>query len=183
MQPSELQQTITGEQLAAMGNIGRCELIAGQIVTYHPNYWVHGKCTATLAFYLHSFILEHNIGNILIGGVGIYIRRNPDTIRAADVLYISHERMAQVQSQSFLDVAPELVVEVLSPDDRWLEVQQKIIDYFQAGVTQVWMAAPAHQTVSVYRSHSDVTMFNAGDTLISQDMLPGFSITVNLLFG
>lgn len=63
--------------------------------------------------------------------VGIYTRRNPDTVRAADGAFISDERYAQPkQTHGFLDVAPDLIVEILSPDDRWSEIKQKLREYF-----------------------------------------------------
>ena len=62
-----------------------------------------------------------------VGGVGLYIRRNPDTVRGADLAYISAERYAKRKQQSgFLDVAQELIVEIMSPDDRWVDVSEKL---------------------------------------------------------
>ena len=72
------------------------------------------------------FAYHQKLGHVLVGEVGIYTNRNPDTVRGADVAYISKDRLAQTQSQSYLDVAPELIVEVLSPGDSWSEVIEKV---------------------------------------------------------
>ena len=114
-----------------------------------------------------------------MGGVGIYTHRNPDTVRGADVLYISKERAAELSGAAYLDVAPDLVVEVLSPDDRWNNMMQKLREYFAIGVR---LADPDSRTVSVHRSLTDVSEFTAGDSLSGDDVLPGFSVSVASLF-
>jgi Uma2 family endonuclease len=84
--------------------------------------------------------------------------------------------------ESELDVAPELVVEVLSPDDRAVEVNQKLREYFAIGVRQVWVADPEACSVSAYRSPTDVSEFRETDRLSRGDVLPGFEVAVAALF-
>jgi Uma2 family endonuclease len=81
-----------------------------------------------------------------------------------------------------LDVAPELIVEILSPDDRWSEVKQKLKEYFAIGVQLVWVADPADKTIYAYRSLTDVREFTEKDTLTGDEVLPGFSVLVADLF-
>jgi Uma2 family endonuclease len=131
---------------------------------------------------LGGFVEEHQLGKVLVGEVGLYTRRDPDTIRGADVLFISNERLAQVKSASFLDVAPELIVEVMSPDDRWSEVKQKLKEHFSIGVILVWVADPSDKTVSVYRSLTDVRLLVESDTLDGEEILPDFKVSVASLF-
>jgi Uma2 family endonuclease len=114
--------------------------------------------------------------------VGIYTRRNPDTVRGADALFISKERAANIKSKGYLDVAPDLVVEVLSPDDRWNEVNQKLREYFEIGVRLVWVADPTERVVYAYRSLTDVRQFAEKDQLPGDDVLAGFSVAVGNLF-
>jgi len=108
---------ITGEELLAMGDIGRTELVKGKIIHLMPTGHPHGFYEVNLATFLNVFVRTHKLGRVLGGEVGIYTHRQPDTVCGADVAFISHERLAQVQSKSFLDVCPELIVEVMSPDD------------------------------------------------------------------
>jgi Uma2 family endonuclease len=173
---------VTGEALAEMGDIGRCELVEGKIIMRSPTGWRHGRYERRFGNALGNFVDEHQLGEVLVGEVGIYTARNPDTIRGADVTFISNERLAQVKSASFLDVAPELVVEVMSPDDRWTEVKQKIREYFSIGVVLVWVADPTDKTVSVYRSLTEVRLFNENDSLNGEEVLPGFSVSIAALF-
>lgn len=173
---------VTGEALAEMGDIGRCELVEGVIVVKSPTGWLHGGVEQRFGQTLGAFVDYHQLGRVLVGEVGIYTRRNPDTVRGADVIYISKARLAQVKSSSYLDVAPELVIEVLSPDDRWSEVKQKLREYFAIGVVLVWVADPSDKTVSVYRSLTDVRILGESDLLSGEEVLPGFSIPVASLF-
>jgi Uma2 family endonuclease len=173
---------VTAEALAEMGDIGRCELVEGKIIMHSPTSWRHGRYERRFGNSLGDFVDKYQLGEVLVGEVGIYIGRNPDTIRGADVIFISNERLTQVKSASFLDVAPELVIEVMSPDDRWTEVKQKIREYFSIGVRLVWVADPSDKTVSVYRSLTDVRLFTESDSLSGEEVLPSFSVLVATLF-
>lgn len=173
---------ITGAELAELGNLGRCELIEGRIVSMAPTGDEHGGYEGNLYYVLRSFVDRHNLGKVRVGEVGIYIRRNPDTVRGADALFISHERYAQKKSAGYLDVAPELVVEILSPHDSWSEVTQKLRDYFAIGVQLVWVVDPQARMVFAYRSMTEIREFTAADDLPGDEILPGFSVKVAELF-
>ncbi len=176
------EELVTGEELLAMGNTGRCELVEGRIVMLSPTGSRHGSVEGNFYDALRSFVRPHHLGLVKVGEVGIYTHRRPDTVRGADVLYISKERAAELSGAAYLDVAPDLVVEVLSPDDRWNNIIQKLREYFAIGVRMVWVADPDSRRVSVYRSPTDVGEFTAGDSLSGDDVLPGFSVSVASLF-
>jgi len=181
--PPQTDKLVTGEELLAMGDIGPSELIGGKIVMMSPTGFEHGDYELNIAEAIKAFVRQRRSGKVVTGEVGIYVRRNPDTVRAADVAFISKERLAQRnQKRGYLDVAPELVVEILSPDDAWSEVTQKLRDYFSVGVKLVWVADPASRTVYAYRSTTDVREFAEADTLPGDDVLPGFSVPVASLF-
>ncbi|MBI5300963.1 MAG: Uma2 family endonuclease [Chloroflexi bacterium] len=172
------EKLISGVDLLEMGNIGRCELVAGRIVMRSPTGDQHGSVEGNFYDVLRSFVRPQRLGVVRVGEVGIYTRRNPDTIRAADVLYISYDRYTQRTARAFLDVAPELIVEVMSPDDRWTDMNRKLQEYFAIGVKLVWVAEPDSRTVYAYRSITDVREFTERDTLPGDDVLVGFSIPV-----
>lgn len=174
---------ISGEELAAMGDLGPCELVEGRIVTMSPTGDAHGGCEANFGAALKAFVDQHRLGKVRVGEVGLYTRRNPDTVRGADVLFISNEQYTRrSRTCGFLDVAPELVVEILSPDDRWSEITQKLREYFAIGVRLVWVADPQSKIVYAYRSLTDVREFTASDVLPGDDVLPGFGAPVIGLF-
>ena len=181
--PAPPSTPITGEELFAMGDIGRTELVRGEIIYMSPAGHPHGYYEVNFAVLLYEFVRQHKLGRILTGEVGIYTQRNPDTVRAADVLFISNERLAQVQSPSYLDVAPELIIEILSPDDRWSEIMEKLEEYFAIGVRLIWVADPRRQQIHVYHSLTNIERLTAGDELSGGDILPGFKVPVAELFG
>jgi Uma2 family endonuclease len=118
----------------------------------------------------------------MFGEVGLIARRDPDTVRGADLVFISQERYARRGSAAFLDLAPELVVEIVSPDDRRGEVEEKLADYFAMGVDLVWIVDPKPRYVLAYRSMFEVERFEMGDLLTDEEILPGFSFPISALF-
>lgn len=179
----ETTNLLTGKDLFALGDIGRTELVEGELIRMAPTGYLHGRIESKFDRILGTFVEQHNLGQVFVGEVGIYTHRNPDTVRGADVAYVSHERLSQAQSQSYLDVAPELIVEILSPDDRWSDVADKLDEYFEIGVQQVWVANPKRQEIFVYHSPIDVKRFAADEKLSGGEVLPGFEVVVAELFG
>ncbi len=180
--PPKEKARVTGEELFAMGDIGPCELVEGKIIKMSPTGEKHGIVEFNLGGELRTFVRQHKLGRVSGGETGIYIRRNPDTVRAADVVFISNERLAKRGDSGFIDVAPDLVVEVMSPDDRWSEVMKKLGEYFSIGVRLAWVVDPDTESIYTYRSLTDVRHFAKSDTLPGDDVLPGFSITVGEVF-
>ena len=181
-EPATETRLITGEEFALMPNTHWCELVAGRIVRMAPAGDEHGGVEGNVYNAIRSFVRPRKLGKVRVGETGIYTRRNPDTVRGADALFISNERYVQVKSKSYLDVAPELVVEVLSPGNTWEEMTQKLREYFAIGVRLVWIVSPSSKTVFAYRSLTDVREFAASDELPGDDVLPGFSVPVASLF-
>lgn len=166
-----------------MGDLGRSELIDGRIVRMSPTNYRHGRIELRIGKLLDDFVAPRKLGKVLIGEVGIYTRRNPDRVRGADVLFITNETYARRSpGLAFLDVAPELVVEVLSPEDRAMDVTQKLREYFAIGVRLVLLVDPEARVVSVYRSLSDVRELKEGDRLTGDDILAGFDVPVAEIF-
>jgi Uma2 family endonuclease len=173
---------ITGEDLLTMGDIGPCELIDGRIVPMSPTGGRHGIIESRLGSALSFFVQQHDLGWVLTGEVGIFIRRNPDRVRGADIVFLSRERWPEGPSEGFLEGSPDLVVEIMSPIDRWQEVRQKIAEYFSIGVRWVWIVEPENRAVLVFRSSSDFQQFGAEDMLVGEGRLEGFTLAVVSLF-
>lgn len=86
-------------------------------------------------------------------------------------------------SHGFLKVAPDLIVEIISPQDRWQDVRQKLDEYFAIGVHRVWVIEPANRAVLVYRSPDEMQLLREGDTIHGEGVLEGFTLPVASLFG
>ncbi|MCA9923327.1 MAG: Uma2 family endonuclease [Anaerolineales bacterium] len=173
---------ITGEELYAMGDIGPSELVRGEIVRHMPTGHPHGLIENLIAFFLTLFLRERKSGRVLTGEVGIYTQRQPDTIRAADVIYISEDRFQTLQSSGYLDVAPELVVEIMSPSNSWTEVHEKLSEYFAIDVKMVWVVDPQLEQIHVYRAVDQVKLLQKSDTLSGEDVLPDFQAALTEIF-
>ena len=174
-----------------MDATGPFELIEGKVVPQPPAYHPHGRIAARLNHALNDFVQQRHLGEVYVGGIGIWIRRNPDTARAADLAFIAAPRLKDLSPEGYLDLAPDLVVEItpalargasVSPDDRWSEVKKKRRDYFSIHVKLIWVIDPDNRTMSVYRSLTDVRELTETDTLTAEDLLPGFTLPVQQLF-
>lgn len=130
----EPTRLLTDDELLRMPGLDPCELVAGRVVPMTPTNPTHGRIEANVAAALKHFARAQNLGVVMAGEVGVFTARNPDTVRAADVLFLSHDRNSRRERQErFLDVAPELTVEILSPTDRPEQVRRKLGEYFAAG--------------------------------------------------
>ena len=111
------------------------------------------------------------------------MRRGPDTVRGSDILFISYGRLPKGEvPDGLLDVVPELVFEVRSPSDLWTDMIAKMLEYLAAGVSVVVILDPKTKSASVFRPDDRPDIFEATDTLIVADVLPGFAIPVRTFF-
>lgn len=179
---SVIRRLITGEELYRMTNLGPTDLIKGEIVERMPTGHRHGDVEVNLGSFLKNYVREHKVGKVFGGETGVYTGRDPDTVRGVDLAYMSRARYAQVKSSSYLDVAPELIVEVLSPNDPWSEVHEKLAEYFAIDVKVVWVVDPKLLQVHSYQALDQIQIYKMGDTLTCEELLPGFHISVADLF-
>ena len=119
----------------------------------------------------------------VIGEVGFYLARNPDTVRAPDVAFVARERFPHGLPQEFIDGAPDLAVEVVSPNDSHADVMEKVGEYLDAGTRLVWVASRRTRSVTVHRPDGTAQTLRADDVLSGEDVLPGFQVRVRELFG
>jgi len=173
---------ITGEELLAMGDIGSCELIDGRLVPMSLTGGEHGIIESVLSHVLTTFVRQRKLGWVMSGEVGIYTRRNPDRVRGADIALVSNKRLSRRPSGGFLEVAPELIVEIISPSDRWSDMRRKLDEYFAIGVPPVWVVEPDNRTVLVYQTPTSFRELAESDTLVGEGVLDGFSLPVADLF-
>ncbi|HVG06160.1 MAG TPA: Uma2 family endonuclease [Thermoanaerobaculia bacterium] len=178
--PKNEERLITGEEIARWRDF-HGELVNGRPVPMPMAGRSHAKYQVRMSAKLHAYAEEAGRGLVLGGEAGLYTRRNPDTVRGADALFISHERYARCGPLTFLDVAPELVVEI-SSDDRPGEVAEKVEEYLSIGVDRVWVVSLRRKTVQIHRSGAQSETLEIGDTLRDEDILPGFSLSLSDLF-
>lgn len=111
-------------------------------------------------------------------------RDEPERIRKPDVAFIAVDRITheQYDSEGYLSVCPDIVAEVVSPNDLYAEVSAKRREWLQAGVRLVWVIDPDEPSVHVYPPDGSVSLLHAADTLRGDPVLPGFAVAVADLF-
>ncbi len=159
------------------------ELVKGEIIEMPPAGHEHGGVGMALAWRLGAFVEPNGLGQIYLAETGFILSRNPDTVRAPDIAFVSAERVRQqARRADFFDGAPDLAVEIVSPDDTDTEVQEKVLEYLDAGTRRVWVVRPRFKTVTVYRSSNDVRILGRQDTLDGEDVIPGFAVPLREIF-
>ena len=162
----------------------RHELINGELITMPLPKLPHGRAATRLGGPLVQFVEDHDLGEIYIGDVGYQLTWNPDTVLGPDISFISKQRLKEMDEvEGYGQGPPDLAVEVRSPEDRRGKVNKKISQWFESGTRQVWIVEPKHRRVTVYRSESDTTTFSGSDYLESQDLFPGFRLSLDRIFG
>jgi Uma2 family endonuclease len=160
----------------------RTELIRGSLRVREAAGFRHGEITATLALAIGQHVMAHGLGLLLAAETGFKLESDPDTVRAPDIAFIRRDRRPVPSPTGFAELAPDLVVEVLSPEDRPGEVLAKVGDWLNAGTRLVWVVDPKREAVRVYRLDGSETVFDSADRLLGEDVLPGFEIVVTDLF-
>lgn len=177
-------RTISAEEFVRLPDRGgRLELVRGEVRRMSPGGGRHGRVISRVNAHLSQHVDASGLGVTFAGDTGFRIARNPDTIRAPDVAFVRFGReAADATPQGFIDGAPDLAVEVVSPGDTFPEVEAKVGEWLAGGCRMVWIVNPPGRTVTVYRSLREVAVLNESDTLDGADVLPGFRIAVSALF-
>jgi Uma2 family endonuclease len=186
---STTTRLITADELLVMphrdesGNDCRLELIRGELKVMSLGKPLHGIICARIGSALFRFVEANDLGMAFAAETGFVVERDPDSVLGADASFVSHERLATVESfEKYFPFAPDLAVEVLSPGNTRREMEEKIAMYFAAGSRAVWVFDPKKRTAAVYTSPTDVRALNEQETLDGGEVLPGFRLELSKLF-
>jgi Uma2 family endonuclease len=162
----------------------RVELFRGRVVRYPVPQGPHGYICSTADFILNLFVREHMLGRVFTNDTFVRVRlKEPtDTVRGADVAYVSFAKMPPGDVPAGPLPSPELVIEVRSPSDRIPQLSAKASEYLEAGVTVVVVIDPDTQSLAVYRENEFPIRMHNGDELTLPDVLPGFAVRVSQFF-
>jgi Uma2 family endonuclease len=174
----------TAEQLLQMPSDGnRYELVKGVLKMMSPAGGRHGRIAARIGKLLANHVDDHQLGCTFAAETGFLLARDPDTVRAPDAAFVSGERMRQIEDErGFLPLAPDVAVEVASPEDRRSEIESKALMWLDCGTRLVLVVEPAAQLVHVYRSPTDITRLTVEDMLDASDVVSGWKVAVAEFF-
>jgi Uma2 family endonuclease len=175
---------LTAEEFVARPDPGYPEeLVRGRIVPMPMPKPRHAQICGQAYFLLRIHIAAQDLGHLLSNDSGVVTERGPDTVRGADVSFYSYARVPKGPlPDQYLDVPPDLVVEVLSPTDRWPKVLGKVAEYLDAGTTVVLVLDDDRRMVQVYSSDGAPQSLGADDELSIPDVLGDFTVRVGRFF-
>lgn len=153
----------------------RTELIRGRLVVREPAGFRHGVVAMEIARRMGQFVAAGSHGIVVAAETGFTLFTNPDTVRAPDAAFIRTDRVPQPLPRGYASIAPDLVVEVLSPDDRPGEILAKVGDWLDGGCRLVWVIDSDRRVARVYRADGSQSNLSTGDDLNGEDVLPGFT--------
>jgi Uma2 family endonuclease len=152
----------------------RTDLVRGVLRVREPAGDRHGRVTMNLTIRLGLWVERAGAGQLFAAETGFMLSRAPDTVRAADIAFVRRERLPEAVP-GFLELAPDLVVEVLSPGDRAGETLTKVGDWLNAGTPLVWIVDPERRAARIYRHDGSVSVVSEGEMLEGEDVLPRFA--------
>jgi Uma2 family endonuclease len=178
-----IKTVLTADDLFLMEENGPCELVRGEVIPLSPSGGIHGKLTIRIGALLDAYVRPRRLGVVCGAETGFILERDPDTVRGPDASFVSQDRIPpEGEPEGYWPFAPDLAVEVISPNDLYREVEQKVEEYLKAGVRLVWIVNPGTRTITIHRPPSIVHILHIEERLIGEDVVPGFEVPVSEVF-
>jgi Uma2 family endonuclease len=173
---------LTPDDLLRMPDGERYELVDGALVERNTG-WNSSYIGGRVHFMLSQWSEQHPIGVVAPADAGYRcFPDDPGKVRRPDASFLRFDRLPPAdEREGFCPVAPDVAVEVVSPNDLYSEVEEKVAEYLTAGVQRVWVINPPTQTLRVHR-HDGVIDLTAADELMDEELLPGFRCRVAEFF-
>jgi Uma2 family endonuclease len=159
------------------------ELVRGEVLTMSLPGGEHGEVAGEIFRLIANHVRQTKLGKTYAAETGFLIERDPDTVRGADVGFVRTERLAQItKPKKHVPFAPDLAVEVVSPNDRTDAIEEKVQEWLMAGSKAVWLANPTTRSVTVHRPGAEPITLTEDQEIDGGDVLPGFACRVGLFF-
>jgi Uma2 family endonuclease len=158
------------------------ELERGRVVEVSRPGEAHGHAAGNVTRILGNYTYAHKRGYVCSNDTGVIWERSPDTVRGPDVIYYEKKARRRDLTLRYSDEVPQLVVEVLSPNDRMSKVNARIGKFLERGVTLVWLADPEDSTITVYRANQSPKVYQPDEEITGEEVLPDFRIRVAEFF-
>ena len=160
------------------------EIVNGELVMSPKNNFQHGDICIRLSFALESFNRAHKLGVVLDSSTGFWMKNR--NCRAPDISFIPKERLKRLgfrrHTRQFFPGAPDLAVEILSPNNTRAEMDERLADFFSSGTQLAWIIHPQEQFVEICHSPVQRKILGSGAVLDGEQLLPGFQYPIADLF-
>ena len=180
-----IQKTLlNAKELLRLSTTGRrYELVKGELFEIAPAGGRHGGVAMRVGALLDDHVRKNQLGRVFAAETGFILRRNPDTVRAAAASFVTGDRLPDGELPiGYMELAPDLAVEVASPSDSAREIQEKVADWLRAGTRLVWVIYPATRSATVHVSQDQFGELSEDGTLLGQYVIPGFACDLSELF-
>jgi Uma2 family endonuclease len=174
----------TEDDLLALDNDDhhQYELVQGELRQMSPASFRHGGYEIRIIAALIMYLAQHpGLGELRPGDTGFTLQSDPLTIRVPDVSFVAAERIP-ADAPAFPHLAPDLVVEIISPSETAKSIAEKVSDYLQAGTRLLWLVYPERQEVQEYRPDQPFHIYRIDEELDGREVLPGFRYALRELF-
>ena len=176
---------MTADELWQLPDDGmRHELVRGELRTMPPGGLEQGDRSSVLDGSLGQYVRVHKLGRVFTNEPGFVLTTDPDTVRAPDLAFIRAERLQEtgVPAGYYRGGAPDLAVEVISPNDRYTEVEEKVAEWLAHGTRLIFVVDPRRKVVAVHRPDRPTRTLGMDDVLDGEDVVPCWSLAVRDLF-
>jgi Uma2 family endonuclease len=181
--PDRARRWTADELLALQDDGNQYELVRGELKVMPPAGGPHGAISGWLFATLGSYVQAHELGILFTEATGFKLARDPDTVRAPDIAFLARARIpAHGLRSGFIEGAPDLAIEILSPDDPLSDVETRVREYLLAGARAVWIINPKLRTIAVHRPEMAPYVLTEADTLEGGEVVPGFACEVGKVF-
>ena len=183
MQPLAKSKALTDEQFMSLPEDSNCyEYVDGELVIVANSGLEHGYLAVTLSCFLTIFVRTHKLGVTCDSSTAFKMKTGNK--RAPDLAFIAKERLQGLKRlpKGFFDGAPDLAVEIISPNNTFEEIHNKLVEYFENGTRLVWVILPDEECVLVYHKPKPSKLLQLEDSLDGEDVIPNFNLPLSELF-
>jgi Uma2 family endonuclease len=177
------RKLLTADDVWQMGEDAHVELVRGELREMPAGGLRHGGIGGEFAVELGMYGRETNSGRVFTSETGVIVSQSPTTLLVPDLIYIKSEHLPDPAALlRFAEIPPDVVLEILSPSQRFADLVEKAALYLKFGVPLVWLVDPDRKAITAMTPDGSVRVYHPGDTLDGGDVLPGFSVPVDRLF-
>lgn len=178
------QRRTIDEQIRMLPSKSLYEIVNGNVVEISPMGMLAGTLANFLAFFINFYSMPRKLGTALVEALYCFHPARPQ--RRPDVSFVSAEQWSGALTGDTdppsLYLIPLMAAEVISPSNTFAEIEEKRLEYFEAGIALVWVIHPLQRTIHVYDSPSSCRILSMDDTLDGGTAIPGFQIKMEELF-